>query len=118
MAPALGLLTVAAFYGSVVAVFGSPLSILSEEWPILLFHVLLATAPFGILALAGIRATLPWFVAVILTACFWGAYFASAVIAARDRSGANIGMGLVMFISPLVIGSGAWIAAKVTRSRR
>ena len=118
MALAFGLLTVVVFYGSLFAIRGGPQSIPAEEWPFLLFQVLLVSAPFGLLSLAGIRAKLPWLVAALLTVCFWGAYFASGLIAARERTGANIGMGLLMLLSPAVIAGGAWAAVKVPYRRR
>jgi hypothetical protein len=115
LALAFGALTVAAFFGTEFAVFGPPRGEFSEEWPILLVWVLFAGAPFGFLALMGVRTMLPWLVAAILTVFFWGALFASVLIAARDQTGANIGMGLLMLASPFVIGGAAWIAAKATR---
>ena len=111
------MLAVAVVYASMFLVFGVPPNISLEAWPYLLIPVLLATAPFGLLARAGIRDRVPWIVAGILTACVWGAYFVSVLIAARDRTGANIGIGLLLLVSPLVIAGGAFIAAKFTRTR-
>jgi ABC-type transport system involved in multi-copper enzyme maturation permease subunit len=116
LALGLGFLTVATFYGTLFIVFGTPRGgVPAEEWPILLLQILIAGAPFGILALTGMRAKLPWLVAVILTVCFWGTLFFSAWIAARDQTGANIGMGLLMLASPLLITGAALLTAKFMR---
>ena len=113
-----GFITVATFYAVIIVVFGPPRGgVPFEEWPFVLIQVLIAAAPFGILARKGIRAKLPWLVAAILTVCFWGALFYSAWLAARDQTGANIGMGLVMLASPLLIAGGALVAAKLTKAR-
>lgn len=114
----LGFLTVAGFYGSLALTFG-PLEIPPDEWPTLLLHVLLAASPFGILSWAGIRGKLPWIVAVLLTVCFWGAFYVSVLVAEPDQ-GANIGMGWLMLLSPALIAGGAWLAAELmgARSRR
>ena len=115
---ALGLITIVAFYGSAFLVLGLRVrSMPAEEWPILLFQVLLVALPFGLLALAGVKARMPWLVAVGLTLGFWIVFFVSVLISARDGTGANIGMGLIMLVSPIPIASGAWIAAKVSSRR-
>ena len=88
-----------------------------EEWPILLFQVLIAAAPFGILARRGVRAKLPWLVAAVLTVCLWSAFFYSVWLAARLQTGANIGMGLLLLASPFIIAGAALMAAKLTDAR-
>jgi len=110
----LGFLTVGLFFGALILFAGSAPSIPPEEWPFFLFQVLLAAAPFGLLALLGVRSRLPWVIAAVLTICFWTAYFASVLISARDRTGANIGMGLIMFVSPFIIGGIALGVARLT----
>lgn len=116
VALALGALTVALFYVGLSIALGSSRSIPPEDWPFLLFQILLAAAPFALLVRRGIRARLPWIVAIVLTLCFWAAFFASMLVAARDQTGANIGMGLVMFVSPLLIAGGALLAARLDRA--
>jgi hypothetical protein len=88
-----------------------------EEWPIFAFQVLLASAPFAALAFRGIRSSLPWLVALILTAAVWCAYFASVLIAVRDETGAPIGMGMILTVSPFVIAAAALFANRLTRKR-
>jgi hypothetical protein len=116
VALALGVLTVALFYLGIIVALGPPRSISPEEWPFLLFQILLAAAPFALLVRRGIRAWLPWIVGIALTLCFWAAFFASTLVAARDKTGANIGMGLIMFVSPFLIAGGALLAARLGRA--
>jgi hypothetical protein len=114
----LGFITVAVFYALSSMVFGPPRGgIPAEEWPVLLMQVLIAGSPFGVLALKGVRAKLPWLVALVLTVCFWGALFYSVWLAAQNQTGANIGMGWLMLASPLFIAGGALILAEIARSR-
>ena len=83
--------------------------------PGLLLHGAILALPFGYLALDGIKPWLPWLVVIGLTILFWGAYLASVIISARDRSGVNFGMLLVMLASPFVIIACAQAAVRVTR---
>jgi hypothetical protein len=89
-----------------------------EDWPFALFYGLLFALPFGYLALEGVRAWLPWVVAAVATACFWGALIASVVSGMRDNTGVDFGMGLLMLASPFVVTACAWIAVQVARHRR
>ena len=118
LAIAFGLLTVVIFYSLVFVVFGTPRGgIPFEEWPFPVIQILLASAPFGILAFRGVKSKLPWLVAGVLTISFWAAFFYSVWLAARDQTGANIGMGLLVLASPIVIVGGTLIAATLTRPR-
>ena len=117
LAVGLGFITVVAFYGMLSLDLGPLRGLPSDEWPILLLHAMIAGAPFGVLALRGVRAKLPWLVALVLTVCFWGALFYSVWLSARDQTGANIGMGWLMLASPFFITGGALIAAELTRAR-
>ncbi len=59
--------------------------------------------PFAILAIIGIRKKSPWLSGLALTAVLWG-YFLYDVISSRGSGeGANIGLGLIMIVSPGVI---------------
>jgi hypothetical protein len=98
--------------GVVLSVLTGPLP--GEEWPFALFYGLLLAVPFAYLALDGTRHWLPWLVATLLTALSWGALSASVISSARDQTGANIGMGLLMLASPVVITVGAWLANRRT----
>ena len=99
------------------ALTGRPLS-LSAESGVLLFQVLLVAAPFLILSLAGTRDRLPWLTALVLTLALWGYSLFDGVRYqwSGDASGANIGLGLVMLVSPLFI-AGAALAVHAWRRR-
>jgi len=92
----------------VITLWDGPLP--SEEWPFELFYGVLLALPFGYLALDGTKKWLPWVVAHVLTALFWGALIVSTVISAEDQTGVNFRMGLVMLTSPFVTTFGAWLA--------
>jgi hypothetical protein len=89
-----------------------------EDWPFALFYGVLFAFPFGYLALEGIKAWLPWVVAIVTTACFWGALIVSILMSVRDKSGVNFGMGLLMLASPLIVTACAWVAVQVVRRGR
>lgn len=115
---ALGFITVAAFFGVSAIVIGPRgAKFISEEWPFLILQALLAGAPFAILALIGIRSKLPWLVALFLTLCVWGLLFYSVILAARDGTGANIGMGWLMLVAPIIISAAAVAATSLNRNR-
>ena len=118
LALSLALIAVALFYGVSSIIFGAPRGeLLTEGWPLLLFQVVIAGAPFGVLAHRGIRTKLPWIVAVVLTVCFWSALLYSGWLVMRDQTGANIGMGWLMLLSPFFISGAALIAADLARVR-
>jgi hypothetical protein len=106
-----GVLTVAIFYGSLSAAGRN----LSPEWGVLLLHVLMVAAPFVLLAGVGVTAKVPWFVGLTLTAMFWGYLFFDVMVIHRG-DGANIGLGLLMFVSPLIIAGATLAAATATHS--
>lgn len=85
------------------------------ELPIALFWGALLATPFAYLALENSRSRFPWLVACGLTACFWGALIFSAIVSARDETGANVGMALIMLVSPVVITYAAWRAVRFTK---
>ena len=60
---------------------------------------------------------MPWLVALVLTAIVWSAYFISVLISVRDKTGANIGMGLIFAVSPFVIAGAALLANQLARNR-
>lgn len=79
-----------------------------EDWPFALFYGFLLAVPFAYLGLDGTRDRIPWLVAVVLSCLFWGALIVSVIVSAREQSGVNFGMGLVMLASPFVITAAAW----------
>jgi hypothetical protein len=104
----IGLIAVGGTFAG-LALFAGRSPDLSEEWPILLFNVLMVAAPFGLLALCGIRTRLPWAVGIVLTLGLWGWLLLDAVAAAPGR-GANIGLGLIMLVSPILVAAAAFAA--------
>ncbi|MGH6617585.1 hypothetical protein [Sphingomonas sp.] len=64
-------------------------------------QVLLAAFPYIVLALLGIRTRRSWVVGLVLTTAFWGFYLFTTL--QSYGGGANIGLGLLMMLSPLVI---------------
>ncbi len=90
---------------------------LDEELGVLLFNVLVVAAPFAVLAMARESGRAAWLTAVGLTGAFWGLLVADMLIR-RGAGGANIGLGLLMLLSPLVITAGAFGAAVLAKRRR
>jgi len=103
--PAIGLLTVTASSLSFSLLTGRPLN-LHEEWGVFLFQMLLVAAPFGMLALMDVGRWLPWLVGLALTLAFWGYYLFEGLSYQwhPDGSGANIGLGLLLLVSPFIVG--------------
>jgi len=108
---AIGVLTIVLFNGGLWFATG-----VSEKWGMYLFQIILVAAPFVLLASLGVRAKLPWLVGLILTAMFWGYLFFDIVSSRGDGTGANIGLGLFILASPLVIAGAAVFAARAMRS--
>jgi len=79
---------------------GSPLrSLWDDASPV---QVLIASAPFMLLALLGVQARRPWIVALSLTFAFWS-YYTYVTTRPYDGGGANIGLGILMLFSPMPI---------------
>jgi hypothetical protein len=76
---------------------------------VLLFQAGVVAAPFLLLSLVGTRDKIPWLVAALLTLGFWGYLLFDGVRYhwTGDTSGANIGLGLIMLVSPLLISGAA-----------
>ena len=117
-AVAIGVITIGINLGAFSLLTGrSPR--LGEEWYVYLFQMLMVAFPFGLLALAEIRRRAPWIVGLVLTFSFWGYYLYEGVAYQwnPDGSGANIGLGLLMFASPFII-SGACFTTYFVGNRR
>lgn len=91
---------------------------LSEEWSIFLFQMLLVAGPFGLLALSGVNEKLPWVIGLILTLAFWGFYVGVVLATRGDGSGANIGLGILMLASPLIIAASSTVSVAFVRRKR
>jgi hypothetical protein len=108
----IGLLTVSLVIGGIY-LSGGRAPDLSEEGGFLLLYVLMVSAPFLLLTATGVTAKLPWAVGCALTALFWGYLFLDVVLINRGN-GANIGLGLLGLVWPLIVAGGAFATAKAT----
>jgi hypothetical protein len=78
---------------------------LSQEWGIIAVQALLVSVPFVAVALTGTLRKAPWLVGLALTVGLWG-YFLYEGVSYQwhpDGTGADIGLGLIMLASPVVI---------------
>ncbi|TFI56842.1 hypothetical protein E2493_18015 [Sphingomonas parva] len=78
---------------------------LAEEWTVLIWQAISVSIPFIVVAVTGTKKKAPWIVGLVLTLTLWGYYLVEGVSYQwhPDGSGANIGLGLIMLVSPLVI---------------
>lgn len=111
IAIAIGLITVVIFNGTVMIVGGIPRH-LEFEIIISVIQVILVSIPFLLNAFLNIRLVASWIVGIALTSSLWG-YFLYYVISHRgDGSGANIGLGLLICISPIIISTACLFVAR------
>ena len=61
------------------------------------------SVPFLCLAFIGVVNKVPWIVALALTFLIWGYMLADSIASLDSDGGANIGLGLILAISPAVI---------------
>jgi hypothetical protein len=87
----------------------------TDDWGSALLMVGLVAAPFGLLAISGVTRRRPWFVAGALTLAFWALVWADVAIR-PGAGGANIGLGLLMLLSPVVITLGALFSDRGARA--
>ena len=78
-------------------------------------QVLIACAPFLVLSVCGIGARRPWIVGLCLTGALWGYYLWDSTH--YKGGGANIGLGILMIFSPILI-TGACLFAYATSAER
>ena len=108
-------LAVVAICNTVWAISGGfPIVTLWDEASFI--QVLLASFPYLVLAMFGIRLRRPWIVALFLTAAFWGYYLWD--ITHYEGGGANIGLALLMMFSPVPITGGSLLALATLTNRR
>jgi hypothetical protein len=116
-----GPFTIAVINGCLFLIWGSDLSDitrhLEEEWGILLVNAVLVSFPFGCLALERVEAIKPWVTAAILTALVWALPLAD-VLVRRGAGGANIGLGFLLLLSPVIITAVALAVASGVRPGR
>lgn len=92
---------------------------LSEEWQVIAWQAVSVSVPFLALAVTGTKRKTPWIVGLVLTLMLWGYYLYKGVSYQwhPDGSGANIGLGLIMLVSPVFI-TAACIGVYLGRRRR
>lgn len=91
-----------------------------EEWVALLSQIGIASFPFGLLAISGVRDKRVWLLGIALTWALWGFYLFEVIRYHRsdDTSGANIGLGVFMLFAPVAIAVVCVVAAKRWRRNR
>lgn len=87
-----------------------------ETWPILAVHFVLVTLPFIVLSLLPDAGRVAWLTAGVLTVIVWSLPSVDQLVRKGD-GGANIGLGIFMLISPLLILGGALVARASVRWR-
>ncbi|HWT13703.1 MAG TPA: hypothetical protein VN231_13190 [Allosphingosinicella sp.] len=102
VAIAIGLSTGILFRVSISIIDQTPINI-TKGFPAFLFHVVLVSIPFLLLAFLEIRAKLPWVVGIVFTAALWIYVVYDFSVRRADGSGANIGMGLILLVSPIFV---------------
>ena len=74
-------------------------------------QVLMVSFPYLVLATFGVTARRPWLAGLCLTVAFWGHYLWDIIH--YEGGGANIGLGILMMLSPILI-TGASLLALAT----
>lgn len=101
---AIGVVVVAGNAGLFSLLTGRSLDLQDEAWPLVL-QMLIVAAPFALLAFAAVRRPAPWLTGLALTLALWGYDLFEGVSYQwhPDGTGADIGLGLIMLVSPLPI---------------
>ncbi len=101
IALSIGVGVVAAKAALFTSLTGRPLVFSGDVAPV---NALLVAIPYIGLALAGATRLLPWIVGLALTLSLWGyALYSGVSYQWNPGSGANIGLGLMMLVSPFII---------------
>jgi hypothetical protein len=118
LAIAIGILTTAADVGTSSIVAGHHLDA-GGAYASYLMQVAMIAAPFLLLALLNVRARGPWLLAFALTVSIWGyaLYDGLRYQPSGDRSGPNIGLGLLLFASPILISLVCLVTGLLSRRR-
>ncbi|MGZ8336794.1 MAG: hypothetical protein ACXWU1_09050 [Allosphingosinicella sp.] len=116
---AIGVLVVTATAG-IAAVAGRPIGLgeLNEALPVFAFQAFMVALPFLVLAMAGITARAAWLTGLALTVALWGYSLIDALVLATPERGANIGLGLIMLVSPVLISIACVATARIAAGRQ
>jgi hypothetical protein len=90
---------------------------LVARWPVLATQVALVSLPFLVLALVLRFGRPAWLTAAVLTAIVWTLPAADHALR-QGEGGANIGLGIFMLVSPLLVLGGALAASAAAGRRR
>jgi len=74
-----------------------------EDLAIFFIHAATLSIPFVVLGIVGIRQLVPWLTGVFLTTLLWGYVLYDVIVHWDTDRGANIGLGLLILLSPFVI---------------
>ena len=75
------------------------------------------STPFLILSFLGIKEIVPWLVGLLLTAGFWGFVLYDTISNSGTGRGANIGLGLAYYMSPVLISLVCLIVVALSQKR-
>lgn len=88
---------------------------LSDEWGPLFFNVLIASAPFLLLASRGVTARTPWIIGLVLAVLVWG-YVGLKFLMGGFKGGTSVGnsmwLGMVLITSSAAITITCWIVSR------
>lgn len=90
------------------------LTAISEEITVLLFNLVWLSIPFLMCVFTDRYFIVAWSTALVGTLLFWAAYVTSGMIA-EPAEGANIGMGILMLLSPIIISIACIISTRAAR---
>jgi len=115
MAVAIGAITVLLVTALFLFAISKPLTSAADTG--LLFQILIASLPFIFLVRKGVWDRMVWFLGVVLTVVFWGYYLSEGIRyqLTGGTGGADIGLGLIMLFSPVIISAACLIAARIRR---
>lgn len=95
-------------------VTGAPIATMWREYSAI--QVALAGLPYFVLAVCGIDARRAWIAALSATAAFWCYYLWNLIHYAGV--GANIGIGILMMVSPVAVTASGLLAWSIGRNRQ
>lgn len=111
---AIGLVVVGLCNTVWAAVTGAPIATMWRENSAI--QIALAGLPYFVLAVCGINAQRAWVAALSVTAAFWGYYLWDIIH--YTGVGANIGIGILMMVSPVAVTASGLLAWSIGRNRQ